>query len=669
MLQDIFSVVFACAGQTEVVDGASKILGKIFKSRDQLKSLEDLQQAECTRPKNIHCTEAVNLNISYHEEPMGFKSSTPSTLPRCPLLNDNIVSITLGHSGGVLTGKGGSIELTIPKGAIKDGDSVTIYIAVDWYGPFLLPSNCQADVVSPYYWIGVSDTYHFHKPVQIEFEHFGACDPSHYKLLTCEDNDQSYNMQWTHNYKLSFEVQDDVSLCRFSTNHFCSYCLFHDYKDESTQRIAAFYLQPKNIESLNKFRAEIWFSLVTNYCLTRNKELYEKQGMKLKYSYSSLVASTDKNSTNFLALKYHRSVHGWCIRHNGSPEIKTNEIYCRNSYKDADTLRISEEQMLFPPRFILEVTAESACGTNLNTDIQVALYNSKEDKRLLQSTINFVLFHEGFSCKLKDYATVPDHCDDVEFKGSSSKSKDYITLPCDHICNKPDFGKLLEYSDRISLYWDKIAYELKISEARVEIIDVMYNHPNDVEKKYHKMIMFWLQDGESPCWCRLIQALYAVGLREVAKEATTYLQNHDQDLVCTAKRHKPNLHPFDNTYGSYDSATETALRQINKSSLKDKKDPFKFFALDFVRYLKPIAEDLDNLKSFVFCLLPIHRAENVINEIDGWSDGSSRDVMLKVCIAFLDEYGPSWTIVHSALKGAGCDSHADIVEAFLKHAH
>ena len=389
---------------------------------------------------------------------------------------------------------------------------------------------------------------------------------------------------------------------------------------------------------------------------------------KLKHSYPSLVASTDKNSTKFLALKYHRSVHGWCIRHNGSPEIKTNEIYCRNSYKDADTLRKSEEQMLFPPRFILEVTAESACSANLNTDIQVALYNNKEDKRLLQSTINFVLFHEGFSCKLKDDITVADHCDDVDFKGSSSKSKDYITLPCDHICDKPDFTKLLNYSSRISRYWDKIAYKLKIHEDIVKIIDV--NHPNDVEKKYREMITFWLQDGESPCWCRFIQALYAVGLREVAKEATTHLQNHDQDPVHTAKRHKPNLHPFDSTCGSYDSATTTALRLINKSSLKDKEDAFKFFALEFMRYLKPIAKDLDNLKSFVFCLLPIHRAENVMNEIDGWSDGDSRNVMLKVCETFVDEYNStSWTRVHLALKEAGCDNRAEIIEAFLKDAH
>ena len=103
------------------------------------------------------------------------------------------------HNGGVLTSKYGDLLVTIPKGAIKEDDLVTLSLASDLYGPFILPSKHQSesDVVCPYYWIGVNELYHFQMPVQVEFEHFAvvtACDPSHIKLLCCEDDDESYTM-------------------------------------------------------------------------------------------------------------------------------------------------------------------------------------------------------------------------------------------------------------------------------------------------------------------------------------------------------------------------------------------------------------------------------------------------------------------------------------------
>ena len=131
---------------------------------------------------------------------------------KCPL--SQAVSGSCDHNGGVVTSEHGDLKLTIPKGAIKEGDVVTFSIASDLYGPFILPSKCQADFVSPYYWIGVSGSYQFHKPVRVEFEHFAvvtACDPSHYQLPSCEDDDKSYTMQPI-DCDLNFTVQSDLSL-------------------------------------------------------------------------------------------------------------------------------------------------------------------------------------------------------------------------------------------------------------------------------------------------------------------------------------------------------------------------------------------------------------------------------------------------------------------------
>ena len=62
----------------------------------------------------------------------------------------NIMWGSCDHDGGVLISTDG-IKLTIPKGAIKNGDFVKFYLATDLYGPFKLPSHDQNNLASPYY--------------------------------------------------------------------------------------------------------------------------------------------------------------------------------------------------------------------------------------------------------------------------------------------------------------------------------------------------------------------------------------------------------------------------------------------------------------------------------------------------------------------------------------
>ena len=228
---------------------------------------------------------------------------------KCPL--SHAISGSYDHNGGTLISEHGDLKLTIPEGAIKDGDVVTFSIASDLYGPFVLPSKRQADLASPYYWIGVSGSYHFQKPVKVEFEHFAvvsACDPSHYQLLTCEDDDKSYTMQPI-DCDLNFTVQSDISLCTFETREFCSYCLYHGCKDPVINRIAAVYLKSKGFRYLTTFTVEIWFSLPISYCIQRNKELYTRQDMILDMKCSNIFeASCDKNSTDYFTLLYDEKI-------------------------------------------------------------------------------------------------------------------------------------------------------------------------------------------------------------------------------------------------------------------------------------------------------------------------------------------------------------------------
>ena len=309
---------------------------------------------------------------------------------KCPLSHTSTTSLLCDHNGGVLISKDGDLKVTIPEGAIKDDDLVTLSTASHLYGPFLLPPKYQAGVVSPYYWIGVSESYHFQKPVQVEFQHFAvvtACDPSHYQLWCCEDDDESYTMRQADGCSLEFTVQDDISWCTFYTDHFCSYCLLSGCEDPIINRIAAICLKSKDSQ---RFTREIWFSFPINQCFNRNKELYTKRGMVEDDNCKHIFeAPCDKSSTKFFALVYCHDFDGWDVKHCRSEKIKTKEINFYNHYKTMEELKTIEDNSLFPPRFIITVTKKSECNADLNTEIKIALHENEGE--ILES-IQFPFF-------------------------------------------------------------------------------------------------------------------------------------------------------------------------------------------------------------------------------------------------------------------------------------
>ena len=337
----------------------------------------------------VQCHSLIGVNVQSTNAQSSLNIIPPRLAEASPLPNSNIVSSSYDHNGGIITSEDG-IKLTIPEGAIKDGDLVTFHIATGLFGPFVLPSKCQADVVSPYYWIGVSGSYHFYKPIQVEFEHYGACDPTHYQLLCCEDDDEFYTMQPV-DYELSFTVQNEISLCTFNTNHFCSYCLFYDYKDPCINRICAVFLKSKNVQYLDRFSAaQVWFTFPIRYCLMRNKELCIKEGMILDSRQSYIFeAPSDKTSVSYFTLTYTKEIDGWSINNLRSTTIKVKEVNFYNCYTNGEELRASEEASLFPPRFIINVTKKIECNTNLDTNIDITLCDDIQVK----ASVTFNLFH------------------------------------------------------------------------------------------------------------------------------------------------------------------------------------------------------------------------------------------------------------------------------------
>ena len=544
-----------------------------------------------------------------------------SSLLRRLEVKSNIISGSCDHNGGILTSKDGDLELTIPKGAIKKGDSVEFCISTHLYRPFVLPSRCLGNLASPFYWIGVTGLYRFQKPIQVEFEHFAvvtACDPSHYQLLTCEDDDISHIMRPV-DCELRF---DNESRCTFYTDHFCSYCLYHKCKDPMISRIGAFFLKPKNFQILDQFTVEIWFSFIISHCLKRNEELYTSKGMILDYDGSSIFeASCDKSSTSYFALTYVQKHNGWDMIHLRFSEIRTKEVNFYSYYTNTKELKAHENKSLFPPRFVVNVIKEPECKAGLNTDIIITC-NTEETE-----SVKFKLYVPASAMSIKICPSIP--------KDNSLLSLAYHD--CDK--NKPELKDLVaNFSTKISTCWKDIALQLKIPKHKVDAIEI--NHPNRVENMCHEMLGFWLQTQISPCWCNFAGALSTVGLNDVAEEAKTYLQTSYSDTIST---------------------NVTAALNACESSLKDKENTPNLHQLE--RYLKNIPES--DLNFFILNLLPKSSALNVIKSIRR-SGGSKVEKMSSIGKVFLKEKDPSWTKVYRALKEVEtteCDSLADIIEA------
>ena len=602
------------------------------------------------------------------EEPVEFEGGTMKSLEiktislqemsaslgiECPLPNENILSSVCDHNGGVITIKNG-LKISIPRGAISVGDIITFYVAVSLYSSFMLP--LVDHLASPYYWIGVTGSYNFQKPIEVEFEHYGACNPSHYRLLVCKDNDKTYTMQPAVNKVLEFTALDDRSLCRFQTYHFCSYCLSHTSEDDKcknsdTYRIAALYLIQKPVkphnESLSDYKVQIWFTFNAAKCLNRAKELYEKEDMENTES-QYVEACCDKNSTNVFILEYNRTVDGWDIDHI-PPNILAKKVNFYNYYdNNAERLRRCEEAKLFPPRFSLHIKNTESCNTHLFTNVSIHSYNNEKDKELLTGEpVKFIITRSRYSSSKPNYDPPKHSCAKNKPRYSSSEPN---YDPPKHSCakNKPKLKQLLRHVQEFGSRWNYIAVFLDIPEGQIEIIKK--NHPNDVEQSSFDMLTFWLHDGICPCWCHFIDALYTAGLRDLAKQVDDRFRqlctNEDEAQYSIKNDCKINIHAY-------------KLKQLKR--IPDMCDNNRIHDRQFKWVFKSISE---RSWSDVIMHLFEDGGADVLEDISHISD--SREKRDKICEAFLKESNPSWSKVCRALKEADLDSEeAEIVEMVI----
>ena len=417
---------------------------------------------------------------------------------KCPFSINSTFSFTCNYNGGVLTSKYGDIKITVPVGAIRSGNVVKFYVATDMYGLFFLPSECQNRLVSPYYWIGVAESYLFQKPVQVEFEHFSVVvDPSHYQLLSCEDDDKSYTMRPV-DCNLGIKLQDGKSWFTYLTNHLCSYCLIHKIKGPMISRISVFCLKPKNFQYLSDFKVEMWFCLPLSCCVQRNKELYTMKGLILNEDGDhTFEASCDPSSKSYFSFNYIQNLDGWVLSHSLSRKILTKEINFYNHYKSEKDLCASEENSLYPPRFVFHVKKISDCTSDLDTDIMITLTDENEH-------ISFKHFKLVVPQALSDHI-VPAGGPEKQFKVDKRlQNKSAVTSVASP---RPNFKKLMKYLEQVpDIALNYFIVCLLSKESAIEVIKDIRRSNESKVINIMKVCESFLKEKDAS-WAKLYDAL------------------------------------------------------------------------------------------------------------------------------------------------------------------
>jgi len=191
----------------------------------------------------------------------------------CPLKDSTVISAKFTCDGGVMVIEEYGLEVTVPRGAIKDNFVVEIQAAASLFGPFAIPNDCHP--VSPYVWIAAN--YTFQKPVEIQIEHHADVSNSEdisklCVLKSCCTKCNSHHLKMRDvTQKCLYDISD--SFCTLLTNHFCSYCLAKK-SIEVPDRIVVYHYLPEDYQSAETFRAELCFCYDLNVCKKVNLSLH-----------------------------------------------------------------------------------------------------------------------------------------------------------------------------------------------------------------------------------------------------------------------------------------------------------------------------------------------------------------------------------------------------------
>ena len=185
----------------------------------------------------------------------------------CPLPTSNIVEKYFDSEGDKLLIGKRSVTITVPKGAVTNGDEVQIQAAASLIGPYIIPEGYHP--VSAFVWIGVS--YTFEKHVLVQIEHHAALSqqevvlqmnmltPCHKEKVTNNDGRNMYTM---HEPTCLPQCIIKELVFIYSTDNSCSNCLAKR-NEKIPDKIVVYHML---YESADLFASEVCFCYNLELC-------------------------------------------------------------------------------------------------------------------------------------------------------------------------------------------------------------------------------------------------------------------------------------------------------------------------------------------------------------------------------------------------------------------
>ena len=216
-------------------------------------------------------------------------------LPDCVQVIATLSNLTSTGQRYMYVNKANDFSLEIPKGAIPEGESITIDIGVALYGPFQYPEGLRP--VSPVFWVCVRDktNFQFLKPVTVSIPHFLNIDS--------EDDIESPGMTFlkgTHdmNSQNMYEFQPtdgDMLFEPFKTYgalqtiHFCYLCISSKVSRKQIRK-AKYCLYVAIPRTMARCEPTYVYFFVT-YLLSTCLETVKKQIMKIPELHNCISRS------------------------------------------------------------------------------------------------------------------------------------------------------------------------------------------------------------------------------------------------------------------------------------------------------------------------------------------------------------------------------------------
>ena len=221
--------------------------------------------------QNLYCMKHVLTNNMFDQVVSNVPTEYTRATETCPIPNERKTFYYVDCNGGTFYNQEHDFAIVIPPGAISQGDCIELQLTASRFVPHKLPDGYFP--ISSYFWLGAH--YTFKIPVYLIMRHYAVIEKLEDIDQLCvlqecfhdHTNDNSEGKILIKKILNGVYFDYDIGYCIFTTNHFCSVCLYKEKEYIPEHFSAIFYTFDTKIETEKAHVAVVCFCPSTCDCI------------------------------------------------------------------------------------------------------------------------------------------------------------------------------------------------------------------------------------------------------------------------------------------------------------------------------------------------------------------------------------------------------------------